>query len=38
MTKYTHVGHLIEGTPPNFVFKFIMLTIETLSCFAVKTA
>jgi len=28
----------IEGTPSNFVFKLTMLTVETLSCFAVKTA
>ena len=25
------------GTPSNFVFKLTMLTVETLSCFAVKT-
>ena len=27
-----------EGTPWNFAFKLAMLTAETLSCFAVKTA
>jgi len=32
------LSSLIEGTRSNVVFKLIMLTVETLTCFVVKTA